>query len=451
MIQLKIEHAALVTPLGIVQGGVLVDDGKIKKIFQGKDDTKAETLIDADGKYVFPGFIDGHVHFNEPGYEKREDFLTGTRAAAYGGVTTVIDMPLNNKPCVWKKDILKKKAEQVDAKAYVDYRLWGACIHENGEEIDGLCEARAAALKGFLCDPGPDYTKVTLEDIKSILTKLKKWGIPAGFHCEDDEIIKELTAQKKREHCMSRRDFLETHPVRAECKAVEDVLRIAEEVKGRVHICHVSHPDVAKLIYEAKKRGVNVTAETCPQYFLLSEEDLLEKGPIIKCTPPVRAKEAGWELFEYVLNGTLDCICSDHSPAPMEEKVEKENGIFDAWGGLSSVQTTPMSMYDYFVNVRKASVFQLTKVFCENPARIFGIDHCKGKIEEGYDADFTIIDPDLSWEIRAEDMKYKHPISAFTGLKGQGKPVMTIVRGRVIVDGKELIGIPGYGNEILKV
>lgn len=447
MFDIKIEHAAMVTPLGIRSGGVLVADGKIKKVFYGENDTKALNVINAQGKYLFPGFIDCHVHFNEPGYDDREDFLTGTRSAAFGGVTTVIDMPLNNKPCVWNRQIMQSKKKRIESKAYIDYKLWGALIHENVDDIDGLCEEGAAALKGFLCEPGPDYTRVTLEDVKNALIRLKKWDIPAGFHCEDNDMIEHLTEGKKVSGKVTRKDYLESRPVEAEYKAVKELLEVAEETNGRVHVCHVSHPDVAELVFQAKQKGIKVTAETCPQYFLLCEDDLIEKGPIIKCSPPVRKKEDAERLFEYVKNGTLDCICSDHSPAPMKEKKEGANGIFDAWGGLSSVQTTVMSMYDYFVNVRKVSPMLLAKVFCENPAKIFGMK-LKGKIEEGYDADFTLIDPNVSWEIKNEDMKYMHQITAFLGKKGKGKPVMTMVRGKIIVADNELIGKPGFGKLI---
>lgn len=435
MLDLLIKNARIVTEKEIIKGNVAVSGGKIKSVTDR--DEEAQTVVDIEGKYLLPGAVDEHVHFNEPGYTWREDFYHGSRAAAKGGVTTVIDMPMQNEPAVTTAEIFVAKEKLLKGKSFVDYGFWGGLVHGNEDELKKMDEKGALAFKCFMCDPGQGYTSLSLAEIRRRIEILQSFGGLAGFHCEDYEIIRENEVNALAHGNISRADYLKARPVEAELKAVKDIIEILRQTNGKAHICHVSHPLVAQAIKEAKADGIDITAETCAHYLLFTGDDLIDKGAVFKCSPPLRSKEDVLNLWNYIVDGTLDCICSDHSPCRIEEKSETgAKGIFGAWGGISSVQTNLQAFWDYAVNKRKCSPIIVAKVMAANPARIFGIYGRKGAVEKGFDADFTVIDDKLAWQIKDAELEYKNKFSAFCGAKGKGMPVMTFVRGRLVYDGK---------------
>lgn len=433
MVDLVVKGGRLVCPNEIKEGTLVVEGGRIAALLPPGEAPRAKRVVEADDYYVLPGCIDDHVHFTDPGYTWREDFTHGSKAAAKGGVTTVIDMPLNNLPPVTSANIMKKKEAILTGRAYVDFALWGALLRTNRADLASMHDVGAAAFKCFMCDPGKDYTDLQLDEIKDRLLLLKQFHGLAGFHCEDYRMLQEaeracLAAGKK-----TRQDFLDVHSVAAEQKAVEDLLNLVRETGAPVHVCHVSHPAVAECIRKAKAEGLPVTAETCMHYLILTEEDLLQGGAIYKCSPPLRSKEAAEALWEYVADGTLDTICSDHSPSQLAEKSEAgPKGIFGAWGGLNSVQTTLQAFWDYAVERRHASPLLVAKCMAENPARIFGLSDRKGALEVGLDADFTILAPEKEWQVEAEDLEYLNKVSAFCGCKGKGMTIATYLRGECV-------------------
>lgn len=435
MLDLLIKNARIVTEKEIIKGNVAVSGGKIKSVTDR--DEEAQTVVDIEGKYLLPGAVDEHVHFNEPGYTWREDFYHGSRAAAKGGVTTVIDMPMQNEPAVTTAEIFAAKEKLLKGKSFIDYGFWGGLVHGNEDELKKMDEKGALAFKCFMCDPGQGYTSLSLAEIRRRIEILQSFGGLAGFHCEDYEIIRENEVNALAHGNISRADYLKARPVEAELKAVKDIIEILRRTEGKAHICHVSHPLVAQAIKEAKADGIDITAETCAHYLLFTGDDLIDKGAVFKCSPPLRSKEDALNLWNYIVDGTLDCICSDHSPCRIEEKSETgTKGIFGAWGGISSVQTNLQAFWDYAVNKRKCSPVIVAKVMAENPAKIFGIYGRKGAVKEGFDADFTVVDDKMSWRITADELEYKNKFSAFCGAKGKGMPVMTFVRGRLVYDGK---------------
>lgn len=449
MYDLLIKNANIVTTNNITLGSVAVSNDKIKDIFFNNETAEAKEILDLKGKYLFPGFIDCHVHFDEPGYTFREDFNHGTAAAAVGGISTIIDMPLNNKPPVSNKDIFQNKHKLVKNKAFVDYGFWGALVNYNMKDLDGLNEEGALAFKSFICNAGEDYTSLDLNEIKKVFLILKKFNGVAGFHCEDYDMIEKLQKEKLDQGKLSSQDYLDSRPIEAELIATKNVISIAEKIGSKIHICHVSHPLVAEEIRKAKARGVNVTAETCTHYLTFTGNDLIENGMLFKCSPPLRTAESCIGLWEYICDGTLDCICSDHSPATDEEKVENKLGAFGAWGGLSGVQTTVQVFFDQLVNHHKLSPTIMARVLSKRPAEIFGMYGKKGDIDVDFDADFTVIDPNKEWKITENNLKYLNKRSAFVGLKGKGVPVLTIIRGKIVSkDGEILDDKAGYGNLI---
>lgn len=431
MIDLVVKNGRLVCPDKIKEGTLVVVDGRIAAILPQGEPVEAKQVIDTNGCYVLPGGIDNHVHFNDPGYTWREDFLHGSKAAAKGGITTVVDMPMQNLPPVSSAKLMKKKAAIVTGRSYVDFALWGALLRTNRGDLAEMQADGVAAFKCFMCDPGKDYTDLQLDEIRDRLQLMKKINGLAGFHCEDYALLKEA-----EETCLSagktgRTDYLVVHSLATEQKAVDDIIQLVREIDVPAHICHVSHPAVAESIRQAKKEGLPITAETCMHYLLLTEEYLLERGAVYKCSPPLRKKKYADDLWQYVEDGTLDTICSDHSPCQLAEKGEDgPKGIFGAWGGLSGVQTTLQLCWDYVVEQRQASPLLLAKVMAENPARIFGFADRKGQLAVGLDADFTILDPDMEWQVEPEDLEYLNKFSAFCGWKGKGLPVATYLRGQ---------------------
>lgn len=448
MYNLFIQNANIVTSSGIIFGGIAVSNGKIENICLNNEVPDAKHLLDLDGKYLFPGFIDCHVHFDEPGYTLREDFSHGTAAAAIGGISTIIDMPLNNKPAVSNESIFEDKYNLIREKAFIDYGFWGALVNYNMDDLDGLNQKGTLAFKSFICDAGKDYTSLNLSEVEKALLILKKFNGLAGFHCEDYDMIEKLEKEKLSQGKLSAKDYLDSRPLEAELIATKNIISIAEKTGGKIHICHVSHPLVAEEIRKAKAKDINVTGETCTHYLMFTGDDLINKGMLFKCSPPLRTEEACAGLWEYICDGTLDCICSDHSPATAEEKTENHLGAFGAWGGLSGVQTTVQVFFDQLVNQKKLSPTIMANVLSKRPAEIFGIYGIKGDVSVGFDADFTVIDQNKEWKITENDLKYLNKASAFVGLEGKGAPVLTIVRGKIIAKDGNIISNSGYGNLI---
>ena len=451
MFDLLIKNGKVVTADAIFSANVAIRQGKIAAIMDTTSACVAEKEIDAEGMYVFPGAIDTHAHLNDPGYTWREDYAHGTAAAAVGGYTTVIDMPMQNKPALTDGKIFDKKLAHVAGNAYVDYCFWGGLVDYNLSELKSLDQKGCVGFKSFIGPVSPDYVTLNIGQAREALMILREFGGRAGFHCEDYSIIKyeEQRAAGKKENTWQ--DFLDSRPVEAELIATQNIITLAQALQAKVHICHVSHPQVAEVIRKAQAEGVDVTAETCGHYLTFTEADVLEKGSLFKCAPPLRSQADVDALWEYVVDGTLSCVGSDHSPCEQSEKSEEQHGIFGAWGGLSSIQSTVQTVFSEGVSKRGYSPTLLAKAFSEGPAKAFGIYGKKGAIQIGFDADLILVDPEADWEITAESLQYVNKISAFVGLKGKGLPVCTIVRGTVVAQDGRIVGEKGYGNFVEKV
>jgi len=448
---LVIKNGKIVLSDRIFEGNICIQDGKIAAITDPAIAVEAEQVIDAKGKYVLPGAIDTHAHLNDPGYLWREDFAHGTAAAAVGGVTTVIDMPLQNEPAMTDGAILERKLAIVSPNAYVDYCFWGGLVDYNFDKLKELNDKGCVAFKSFIGPVSPDYVSLTYGQAKEAMEIIKSFGGRAGFHCEDYSIIKWEEARAQRKPHNDWQDFLNSRPVIAELIATENIIALAKEVGAKVHICHVSHPRVAEVIRQAQAEGVDVTAETCSHYLTFTDQDVIKHGSLFKCAPPLREAEAVEQMWEYVNNGTLCAIASDHSPCELNEKDEKKHGVFGAWGGISGLQNLVQVVFSEGVVKRGYSPTLLARALSEGPAKAFGIYGRKGAIEVGFDADLVILDPEKEWEITPESLLYVNKISAFVGLKGKGLPVCTIVRGQVVARDGQVIGPKGYGQYIKKL
>lgn len=451
MFNLVIKNGKIVTSERIFEASICVKDGKIAAIVEPQSPVEAEKVIDAEGNYVFPGAIDSHAHLNDPGYLWREDYAHGTAAAGVGGITTLVDMPLQNEPALTDGKILDKKLESVSPNAYVDYCFWGGLVDYNLDSLQELDEKGCVAFKSFIGPVSPDYVSLTIGQAKEAIEILKECDARAGFHCEDYSIIKWEEARAQRKEKNDWQDFLDSRPLIAELVATQNIIDLAKELDAKVHICHVSHPRVAQIIREAQLKGVDVTAETCSHYLTFTDKDVIKNGSLFKCAPPLREAAAVEEMWEYVNNGTLASIGSDHSPCELSEKSEEKHGIFGAWGGISGIQNVMQVVFSEGVVSRGYSPTLLARSLSEGPAKTFGIYGKKGAIEVGFDADLVILDPEKEWEITPESLYYVNQISAFVGLKGKGLPVCTLVRGDVVAQDGQLTGKRGFGEFVKKV
>lgn len=450
MFDLAVKNGLIVTSERIYEGSICVKDGRIAAIISSEDDVIASKIIDVNGKYIFPGAIDTHAHLNDPGYTWREDYSHGTSAAAVGGITTIIDMPLQNEPALTDGKIFDDKYKVVSSNAYVDYCFWGGLVDYNLNSLIELDKKGCVAFKSFIGPVSPDYVSLTMGQVREALEILKNVDARAGFHCEDYSIIKCEEGRAMRKENQTWEDFLNSRPLIAEVMATKNIIDLAKEVGAKVHICHVSHPEVAEVIQKAQQEGVDVTGETCSHYLTFNRDDVVKNGSLFKCAPPLREAEAVEKMWEYVDNGTLSCVSSDHSPCALEEKDENTHGVFGAWGGISGIQNIMQVTFSEGVAKRGYSPTILARTLSEGPAKAFGLYGRKGAIEVGFDADLVILDPEKEWEITSESLQYVNKISAFVGLKGKGLPVCTILRGEVVAEENNVVGQKGYGQLVKK-
>lgn len=466
MYDMIVKNGKLVTPDRIYEADVAIRDGKFAAIVTPGTPIEAKEVIDAKGNYVFPGIIDCHAHLNEPGFEYREDFETGSRAAVVGGTTTVIDMPLNNNPSLMNKEIFDLKLSKISRHSAIDFALWGGIVGDfddspdsvkcNLKDLEGLQECGIAAFKGFTCPNGDLFPTVNMGHVRKALEILKPYGALSGFHCEEYGQILERTKEALAKEGRSREekiaDFLEVHDVWTEYLATKNVIDMARATGGRVHICHVTHPLVAQVVKDAISEGLPITAETCPHYLFLTEDFVFEKGAPAKCTPPLRKKEEMEKLWDYVLDGTLSCVGSDHSPAADHEKDNETLDIYQAWGGLNGIQYFVPVMFDLVVHKKGLSPTLIAKVMDYNPAKIFGLYGKKGAFELGFDGDIVIIDPNKEWKCEQDKLLTKGHVSYLDGMSGKGATVCTIIRGKVVAqDGMYKQDAIGYGEFVRPV
>lgn len=442
---IALRNGLIVTPSGVVHGTLYIIGEKIAAISTDAVQWEAQREFDVTGKLILPGAIDVHAHLNDPGFTWREDFEHGTRAAARGGVTTIIDMPLQNEPALTSAEIYKKKHHAVKDQALVDYLFWGGLTSYNLNELVGMHDAGVPAFKVFIGPVSPDYESLAMGTVRHAMKIVASFGGMIGFHAEEYSIIRYEETRAINEGRLGRRDFLNSRPVIAELMATQNVIDLARETGVRAHICHVSHPSVADLIEKAQQEHLPVSGETCTHYLTFTENDLLERGMVFKCAPPLRSAKAQEGLWNHVIKGTLSCVASDHSPCAPHEK-DESSGTFKAWGGISGIQNIMQVFYDQAVNRRHLDPTLIAARLSEGPAKLFGLWGKKGALAVGFDADCVIFDPTVSWTIRENSLVTLHQQSAFVGLSGCGMPVKTFIRGVLVDDSQNCLQPPGFGQ-----
>lgn len=432
-----------------------IKDGIITTI--SKEKLEAEKVIDARGKMVLPGTIDPHVHIRAPGHDERETFESGTKDAALGGVTTVIEMPISLPP-PHSPEIVKRRMDIADQEAVVDIAFFGAAGTDCIDDVISCAKSGIVAFKTFLHEAPPGrkeefvgLTAPNTGDQYELMEKVAQTGVMIGFHTENNDMVNKNIARLRSEGKISPIYHGRSRPPVVEIETAAKILLFAEKIGAKVEICHITTPGVVELVNRAKSKGVYVVAETCPHYLFLNENALNKVGVFAKCNPPLRGEEERLKMWEFVRDGSIDIIGSDHAPYTKEEKEKGSEDIFTPPAGFPGLSTRLPLLFTA-VKEGKIKLDKMVELICENPARIFGLFPRKGTITVGSDADFVIFDPDKKDIICKDKMFTKCRDSAlvYDGWEVYGKPEKTVVRGTVVFDKGKITISPGYG-EIIKV
>ena len=425
---LTLRSTRVLLPDGVKPAALHLDNGTIALIDRSaKASAERSTSAERDfGDLVIsPGLVDTHVHVNEPGRTDWEGFDTATRAAVAGGVTTIVDMPLNSVPATTTVAALEAKRAAARGRVHVDVAFWGGVVPGNAGEIDALVDAGVRGFKCFLVPSGVDeFAHVGESDLREAMPILARRGVPLLVHAEDPTCV---THPADPTHLA----WLASRPPEAEVEAIRMVAQLAREFGARVHIVHVASAEAALAVATAKAAGVAMTAETCPHYLTFAAEQIPAGATEFKCAPPMREarhREALWRALD---DGTLDLIATDHSPSPPSMKIA---GDFQrSWGGIASLELSLGA-----VASRQSSVASLARWMSEAPAVLAGLAR-KGRIAEGYDADFVIWDPDAEWTVDAACLQQRHKLTPYAGRALRGRVRVTYVRGVEVWNGERVV------------
>ncbi len=426
-----VRGGTLVTPEAVKRADLLVEDGKIAQIAPEILDAVGETL-DVTGLYIFPGLIDAHVHFNEPGRTHWEGIETGSAALVAGGGTVFIDMPLNSRPTLNRASFLAKR-EAAEASSLTDFALWGGLTPKNLDCLDELAECGAVGFKAFMSDSGMgDFEAADDLTLYRGMEAAAKLGLPVAVHAESEALTKALTLEAASRG-QTVRGYLDSRPIVAELEAINRALLFAEETLADLHVVHVSTARGVALIAEAKKRGVRVTCETCPHYLYFTDKDVERLGAVLKCAPPLRNNKERQALWQAVLTGEVDLIASDHSPSPPELK--QEDDFFKVWGGITGVQSS-LNVLLSGHEERGLPLADIARLTSLRPAERFGLGG-KGRLESGFDADFSLVDLSDTATLTEDDLFTRYKLSPYVGQTLRGRIRRTVLRGETLyLDGK---------------
>jgi len=442
---LVIRGSQVVTQNSIGPACVHVSQGRISAITAPEEIPSNCEIIEAGKRsVVMPGLVDTHVHLNEPGRTGWEGFATATRAAAAGGVTTIVDMPLNSIPATTTLDGLKAKLEAASGKCSIDVAFWGGVVPGNTGELAKLWEAGVVGFKCFLVHSGVDeFTNVTEKDLREAMPELARLGATLIVHAELPGPIEAACCQTSDgEIERTYDDFLRTRPRAAENEAVELMIRLGRENGCRVHIVHHSSADALPMLREAKASGVAITAETCPHYLHFAAEEIPDRATEFKCCPPIRERENREQLWDALLDGTIDMVVSDHSPCPPEMKLRERGDFLKAWGGISSLQLRLPVMWAE-AKQRGFTINQLAEWLCAAPATLVGLNRRKGAIAVGCDADIVIWNPNQEFRVSPSLIHHRHKLTPYAGEVLRGLAEKTFLRGQIVYDGGEFVSSRG--------
>lgn len=440
MVDLVIRNARLTLPEGIIRGELAVEEGRISEI-AASGLPKADLEIDAKEKIVMPGVIDVHVHFYDRYYLPREDFQSGSAAAAAGGVTSVIMMPLDTPMLTPRtvKTIIKLGQKE----SLIDFALHaGNMTAESIRDIPMLASLGIKSFKAFTCAP------YGIKDRKlgELMTAIKNVDGTIFVHAEDDKVLQEQTERLLKEGRKDPLAHAESRPNEAEEKAVEKVIKLSQRTGCKLHLAHITTRQGAKLVKKAKRKRTPLTAETSPHYLFFTQDDMKRLGPYLKVNPALKTGEDRAALWNALAKGVIDIVATDHAPGTKEEKEIGWENIWTAQIGIPGVETLLPLMLGEGVAKGRLTLERLIDALCTKPAKTFGLYPRKGVIREGSDADLVLVDLKKEVTITAEKLHYKVGWTPYEGVGVKGTPVMTISRGTIVAEDGDVVGKPGHGQ-----
>jgi allantoinase len=442
----------VVTPDGIRPGAVLVRGGIIEAFVPANQIPANKEIQDFGESVILPGLVDSHVHINDPGRTDWEGFETATRAAAAGGYTTLVDMPLNCLPATTTVSALNAKRQAAQHRCWVDWGAWGGVVSDNQAEIESLAAAGVLGFKCFLIHPGIEgFTMVTEAELRAALPHVAGTGLPLLVHAEllgpVDEATRRLQNQNKAADWTRYSTYLQSRPEEAELSAIRLLLSLCREYKFRLHIVHLSANAALGELCAARAEGLPVSVETCPHYLHFCAEEIFDGATLCKCAPPIRSRENREKLWQGLKDGSIDLVATDHSPCPPAMKRLEERNFNTAWGGIASLSVALPVMWTE-ASRRGFTLSDLSRWMAEQPARLAGCSSSKGRIAAGCDADFVVFDPEAEFIVTEDRLHYRYPISPYMGERLQGVVKATYLRGQPVFSAGKFCGEP-RGQEII--
>ncbi|HZH15970.1 MAG TPA: allantoinase AllB [Archangium sp.] len=424
----------VLTPQGIRPAAIHIQDGRISKVEAGDTVPPGANVLEAGDLLVTPGVVDSHVHINEPGRTEWEGFETATAAAAAGGITTVVDMPLNCIPATTSREAAEAKLAALEGKLHVDVAFWGGVIPGNVDALEGLAKFGVPGCKCFTCPSGVDeFPHVSREDLDVALPRLRDLGLTLLVHAEApgplDAAERELAGKDPRDY----RTYLGSRPRSAEDEAIAMVIDLCRKHRARAHIVHLSSASALPMIRAAQQEGVQISAETCLHYLAFTAEEIAAGATSFKCAPPIREAENRELLWRGLEDGTIGMVVSDHSPCTPALKKPEAGDFLQAWGGISSLQLG-LSVLWTLAKERGFSVEQMFRWNVEGPARLAGVSDRKGRLAPGYDADLVLWDDAASFVVQPEAIRHRHHVTPYAGRRLFGQVKKTLVGGRMAYD-----------------
>ena len=431
----------------MLDGYVLIRDRKIEDVFTDQMIPSGLVVDDVGTNVVMPGMIDSHVHINEPGRTDWEGFESATKSAAAGGITTLVDMPLNSSPVTTTVAAFQQKLEASKGKLFVNCGFYGGIIPGNAADIGPLIKAGVLGFKAFLTHSGIDeFPNAGLADLEMAAPLLSSHNIPLLAHAELDSEHEGLTAFEKNP--TSYVAFLNSRPKVWEDEAIAMLIRLSEKYRLRVHVVHLSSANSIGPLKTARDKGLQVTVETCPHYLFFSEENIPDHDTRFKCTPPIREKENNEQLFSALKDGLIDFIVSDHSPAPPELKKVQSGNLKEAWGGISSLQFSVPIVWT-ILKKNNLSLEMLSQRMSSHVAQFLGLATSKGKIQKGYDADLVVFNPEKKFIVSSSMIHHRHKLTPYDGCELTGVVEQTYVGGTKVFDRGSFVSSP-CGKIILR-
>ena len=437
----------VVTPEGILPRAVMVDGEKILAVVH-VDQVPAQAIVHEFGDAaILPGLVDSHVHINDPGRAEWEGLHFATRAAAAGGYTSLIDMPLNCLPATTTVVALEMKREAARGCCRVDWAAWGGVVSDNQADIEALADAGVLGFKCFLIDAGIEgFSMVTEQELRRALPHVARTGLPLLVHAELAGPVDAATAALGDADWRKYATYLKSRPDDAELSAIRLLISLCREFRFRLHIVHLATSEALVELQAARAEGLPVTVETCPHYLQLEAETIADGATLCKCAPPIRSRENREKLWQGLRDGVIDLIATDHSPCPPEMKRLDEGNFRTAWGGISSLSVALPLVWTE-AQRRGFTLLDIARWMAERPAQLAGLSARKGRLAAGYDADMVIFEPQAEFVVTEEVLHYRHRVSPYLNEKLRGTVKATYLRGQLVFeDGK----FPGenFGREL---